>query len=109
ELSEMGADALLEVVLGFEKFSPMKQDNGQATYCKKITRKSGEVSLDDPGLMQKYRAYYGWPGIYTFLDGKRVKITEMQDGEITKLQPEGKKEMSLEEFERGYGRITPAH
>ncbi|MFH1298371.1 MAG: methionyl-tRNA formyltransferase, partial [Patescibacteria group bacterium] len=47
ELSEMGADALLEVVLGFEKFSPMKQDNGQATYCKKITRKSGEVSLDD--------------------------------------------------------------
>lgn len=101
ELASVGADLLLKVLAGFENFTPKKQDDSAATYCKKITRKSGEVSLENPEIMRKYRAYWGWPGIFTYLDGKRLKITEMEAGEIKKVQLEGKREMEIEEFKRG--------
>jgi methionyl-tRNA formyltransferase len=64
----------------------------------------------DPLLnYKKIRAYDEWPGAYFFLDrnGKqiRVKITdaEYKNGSLSILRviPEGKKEMSYEDFLRG--------
>ena len=67
-------------------------------------------------IKNAWRAYFGWPGIFFFLKHKinneerfiRVKITNFNIKEnslekcILKLTPEGKKEISFEDFKRGY-------
>jgi len=130
ELTGVGAEALIKVVNG--SFKAKEQDESKATYCKKVSRKDGEVSfaeMDAEEIVRRWRAFYGWPGIYTYWDGKRLKLLEVEvsdvevDGsvgmvrfigekiyvlthgktiEIKRLQLEGKKEMSAGEFMRGY-------
>jgi methionyl-tRNA formyltransferase len=76
------------------------QDESLMTHCGKTKKEDGLVNptTDDPQtLWNKYRAYYGWPGIY-FMDteGKRVKITKAEFIEkkfiIKKVIREGKPE-----------------
>lgn len=63
----------------------------------------------DELLYKKIRAYDEWPGTYFFVqkNGKeiRVKVTDakLEEGKlvITKVIPEGKKEMAYEDFLRG--------
>jgi methionyl-tRNA formyltransferase len=88
-----------------------EQDHTKATYTQKIKKSDGEVSLEDDSatLWNKYRAYTPWPGIYFFTERNtkriRVSITKAsyKDGVFTieKVIPEGKKEMSYADFERG--------
>ena len=70
------------------------------THCGKIKKEDGLVNpLTDNGqeLWNKYRAYYGWPGLYFFdTENKRVKITKARfdDGKfiIEKVIREGRPE-----------------
>ena len=89
--------------------SPFPQDESGITKCGKIEKEDGLVNIqtDSPILLdRKFRAYFGWPGIYFFTErnGKntRVKITdailENQKFIIKKVVPEGKKEITYEEF-----------
>jgi methionyl-tRNA formyltransferase len=92
----------------------IKQNDDEATICKFIKKEDGEVKLIDNlnEIKNKYRAYYPWPGIFFFhdLDGKiiRVKISSIKlnsnnlDDLIEKVIPEGKKEMSWNDFKNGY-------
>ena len=94
-----------------------EQNHDVATYCEKIEKKDG--LLDLPAGRQaspeeayknllKIRAYEGWPGTFAFFkkgDKKiRVKITEahLDDSSlvIDTVVPEGKREMSYEDFLR---------
>lgn len=85
-----------------------QQEHTQKTICKKIKKEDGLVTLlEDPVLLwRKYRAYWGWPGLYFFQQKKdlrvRVKITkatfENNKFTIQKVTPEGRKEISYEEF-----------
>lgn len=79
------------------------QDESLATHCGKIKKEDGLVNPTTDNartLWNKYRAYFGWPGLY-YLDtqGKRVKITkarfENEQFIIEKIIPEGKKEISI--------------
>ncbi|MCF7906499.1 methionyl-tRNA formyltransferase, partial [Patescibacteria group bacterium] len=59
-------------------FSP--QNHKEATYCNIIKREDGfcDFSLENSqDIINKYRAYYGWPGIFTIFDEKRIKINEI--------------------------------
>ncbi len=103
---EMLSKIIPEYIAG--KITPTEQDHTQATFTKKIKKEDGLVDLgvELPSVLwQKYRAYYGWPGIY-FIDekNKRVKITDAlyEDGmfKIQKVIPEGKKEIRYEDFIR---------
>ena len=86
-----------------------EQDDTQATFCKKIKKEDGEVSLtEDPVLLdRKFRAYKPWPGTFFFADrnGKKLRIkiksAHLEDGRfvIDSLIPEGGKVMSFKEFE----------
>ena len=105
ECSCRGAELMIEVILDFENFMPIDQDDSDATYCRQIKRADGEVDfekMDSTEIMRRFRAFSGWPGVFTYWDGKRLKLTEMEDGKIKKLQLEGKKEMTIDEFKRGY-------
>jgi methionyl-tRNA formyltransferase len=81
------------------KTIPIPQDETQVTYCTKIEKADGDISTDDDlTRWRKYKAYFGWPGVFIFEDGKRIKITKarFEDGIfiIERVIPEGKKEMN---------------
>ena len=112
-LAQKGGALLAELLPRWVRgeLTPVEQDHTKATYSKKITKEMGELILaDDPYTnLLKIRAFDGWPGTYFFVtknDVKvRVKIVDAElhtDGSlhITRVIPEGKKEMSYEDFLR---------
>jgi methionyl-tRNA formyltransferase len=88
-----------------------EQEHADATYTSKVTKQNGEINLDDAAIvnLRKIRAYEGWPGAYMFMQvhGKsvRVRIVDaiIHNGDlvITRVIPEGKKEMDYRDFQRG--------
>lgn len=76
-----------------------KQDESQATFCKKIKKEDGLIDLNDNGEKNynKFRAYAYWPRTFFFKDGKRIIITKakLENGNfiIEKIIPEGGKEI----------------
>ncbi len=60
------AKALKMMLSGELKRTP--QDDSAATYCKKISKSDGLVDWNEPAYVieRKVRAYYPWPGAYTF-------------------------------------------
>lgn len=109
-LTERGALLLAQLLPSVytQKLSPRIQDEARASFCTKIKKEDGEI--DPAGDAQtnynKYRAYYGWPGVYFFIEkqGKkiRIKITqasyENNSFVIKRVIPEGKKEVSYSDF-----------
>jgi methionyl-tRNA formyltransferase len=87
------------------------QDHSRATFTKKITKEDGLIDLSQDPLMnyKKIRAFDEWPGAYFFTErnGKRIRVrvanATYDDGTltVTRVVPEGKKEMSYEDFVRG--------
>ena len=103
-LTEIGSELLIETLPKYllGEINPVEQDESQLSHCKKISKSDGEIKLSDPETEKwlKYRAYFGWPGIFYFDEsGKRVKITEavFEDNKfvIKKVIPEGKTEISV--------------
>ncbi|MFO7997213.1 MAG: methionyl-tRNA formyltransferase [Dehalococcoidia bacterium] len=79
-LADVGASLLLKTLpkwLGGE-LRPQGQDESQATYSKLITGEDAGIDwhLSAPELWRRVRAYNPWPGCYTRLQGKRLKIHE---------------------------------
>ncbi len=87
------------------------QDHEQASYSKKMTKGSGQIDLsDDPTRMyRKIRAFDIWPRAYflTKRNGHEIRVVvtdaKIEEGKLVPLRviPEGKKEMSYEDFLRG--------
>lgn len=57
---------------------PIPQDESKATHCHKITKTDGLINWnEDVKIIEaKIRAFTGWPGTYTFFNGKSLKIIE---------------------------------
>ncbi len=117
------------------KITPKKQDRAKATYSKIIKKSDGLINWSESAetIERKVRAYTPWPSTYTFWNGKMLKILKaevlnenskeepgiflkinqvygIQTGKgiliVRKLQLEGKKAMTAEEFIRGYRNIV---
>jgi len=92
--------------------SPVAQDESLATYTRKIEKKDGliDLSQNQREIFLKYLAYKNWPGLYFLIKRNdppmRVKITSASFNDdklvIEKVIPEGKKEISWNEFSRSY-------
>ncbi|NMB03127.1 MAG: methionyl-tRNA formyltransferase [Tissierellia bacterium] len=132
ELADLSAELLdrtLEL-LDRDDLIPQPQNDNQASYTKKISRRDGVVdwSLSAEELIRKWRAYYPWPGLTTTYRGKYLKLVELealtgrqgQPGTVTslsdqgidistgngilrikQLQPAGKRVMTVSDFLRG--------
>ncbi|MFH1305675.1 MAG: methionyl-tRNA formyltransferase [Candidatus Omnitrophota bacterium] len=114
---------------GDEKF--VKQDENKATYAPKLEKKEGKIDWASScdAVVKKIRAMQPWPGAFTMLDGRTLKILEARtavvpedarrpgtviDTEkfvvkasegavcVVRLQPEGKRPMTARAFLRGY-------
>lgn len=103
-LTEIGSELLIETLPSYlaGEINLVEQDETLATHCKKISKSDGEIKLSDSEESKwlKYRAYFGWPGIFYFDEnGKRVKITEatFENNKfiIKKVILEGKNEISV--------------
>lgn len=113
------------------------QQEEKATYCGKIETSMGEVDFRKQALEIRnlYRAFSEKPGIYTYLNNRKIKIkidlsipvqnfikSEALPGKVVKVdsvawvqagsktcipvhsfQPEGKKAMSVKDFQNGWG------
>lgn len=117
ELAHEGGKLLAETIPGWltGDIVEQPQDHGKATFTKKITKADGLINFSDNAETnyRKIRSFTEWPRAYFFIDHngtqKRVIITdaELTDGTlvITKVLPEGSKEMRSEDFIQGYGPI----
>lgn len=121
ECGQLGGELLVQVLPHYVEGTllPKDQDDAEATICKKITKEIGEITLETNGaeVQRKFRALTPWPSVYFFIEHKekriRVKITGVNltlagsktlvaRDVITAVVPEGKHEMSFEDFKRGY-------
>jgi len=74
-LSDDASALTIKTIHNFEKIEPIVQIRAEATHCKKIKKADGLVSFSDmKELYNKYRAYFGWPGV--FVDGG-TKISDI--------------------------------
>ncbi len=61
----------------FDKLAPIKQGSKNISYCKKIDKLSGKITLDQEesdSVFRKYKAYYDWPGLYFEFKNLKIKI-----------------------------------
>jgi methionyl-tRNA formyltransferase len=131
-LSLIGADALAETLdlLVAGRLTPEKQDDSLTCYAPLLKKELGYIdwSRDPHAIKNLVRGVTPWPGAYTHLDGKVLKLCRVRTGEgegqpgtvlragrdgfeiacsggsilVDELQLEGKKRMSAAEFLSGY-------
>ena len=81
-LAKSGAELVLKAleVIGSDKEELFEQDENLATYAPKLKKKEGEIDwqLSAEEIMRKVRGLQPWPGAFTYLDGKMLKILEAQ-------------------------------
>lgn len=86
---------------------PTEQDHSKATFVKMIKKEDALINLgeDDYLNFRKIMAYERWPRAYFIDNNKRVIINkaiwENDHLKITKVTPEGKKEMEYENYLKG--------
>ena len=86
------------------------QDEAQATRCGKTKKEDGMIDREGNPVLnwKKFRAHCGWPGTYFFAEkaAKKIRVVvkkaDFAGGKfiIEKVIPEGRKEISYEEFLR---------
>lgn len=107
KLADIGGKLLTEVLpeLAEGYVKAEAQDETMATFTKKFKTEDALVDLgkDNPlSVLRKIRALNPEPGVYTFQNGKRVKLLEAEwENEklkITKIQIEGEKPKSAAQY-----------
>lgn len=60
--------------------SPVKQDDSLSTYAPMLRKEMGEIDWSMPAaqIEQRMRGMLPWPGAYTTLDGRTLKIWKAQ-------------------------------
>ena len=120
KLAQLGVKLLIQTIPKWIKgeIKTKPQDESKATYTKILKREDGKINWSKPDqeIEKQIRAFNPWPGTFTFIKHKskalRIKVLEAEISKenkliIKKLQPEGKKPMTLEEFKRGYHGFNP--
>ena len=132
-LAPLGGKQIVETLKGLEagNLKPVPQDESRASPAPLLKKEQGHVDWAQ-GVQTLYNLYRGlspWPGIYGFLQGKRLLLTELkplsgpptgppgslkiegdeelilncEDGrfKVLQLKPEGKRILRAAEFVRG--------
>ncbi|MFA7254174.1 MAG: peptide deformylase [Patescibacteria group bacterium] len=110
-LAEIAANLLLNSLPYYiaGDLEPVPQDSAGVSYNKLFKKSDGLVDKDTSPLIveRKMRAFSDWPKVFTLINGKRIQLLTGHfdtDGEliIDLVKPEGKKEMTYDDFVRGY-------
>jgi methionyl-tRNA formyltransferase len=89
KLGIVGAHLLQDALINWldGAIEPLSQDESKATYFGQVKKEDGEIdwSLSAVEIWRRVRAYYPWPGCFTFWQGKQLKINDAY------YQPDGGK------------------
>ncbi len=134
KLVTVGTELLLETIPLYinKTILPQPQDETKATLCTPLTRDQGRVDWKKTAseIYNQYRGLTPWPGVWTTLYGKRVKLLSLSpsneridagkmviengkvmvgssDGSLVihTLQFEGKKAMESSDIQHGYAHL----
>ena len=102
KLSELGSNMILEFIPMLEagQFTPIKQNNEEATYGYNVTREDEHLDFNKTSreVFNQIRGLNPWPVAYTNLDGKVFKVYSSRisdknpsgvNGEITHIYSDG--------------------
>ena len=79
KLSQIAAKLTIATLDNFENIRPIKQNESEVSFCKKIKKEDGLVDFfDAKKLYLKYKAYSYWPGIFIESELK-LKDIELND------------------------------
>ena len=75
KLVELGPQALVEVVNEFDRYTPTKQDDSQATYAKKLSKEEALINWADDAeqIERNIRAFNPWPVAWMQVEDQNVK------------------------------------
>lgn len=112
-LSKIATDLLIKYLPAYlcARAKLTTQEPSHLTLTKKLDKQMGEINWEnDPATIDRQiRALNPWPGTYTFLAGKRLKITkshlENEKLALDEVQLEGKKPALWQDFSRGYSHL----
>lgn len=79
KLSILGADLLIKTLDKYlnNEISPKEQNHAAATFTKLIAKEDGQINWQESAeqIEAKIRAFSPWPGVFTYLDGERLKLS----------------------------------
>jgi len=93
KLADLGREFILSAISKVVEpgVKPIIQNENEVTYCSKLTKADGLIdwNLSAVEVMRRVRAFHPWPGAYTFLNGRRVRITQGEVGKenIASMEP----------------------
>ncbi len=112
-LAHLGGKVLAESISGWKHgtIKSFEQDHSQATFTKLLTKEDAWLDLDDDEVSyRKFLAFEGWIQPYFFItkDNKEIRIivkkaeydTKTNQFRPLRIIPEGKKEVSWEEYKK---------
>jgi methionyl-tRNA formyltransferase len=132
KLAHLGSALVVDALNRLEggTLPPIAQDDRKASHAPLLRKEDGRIDWSRPAveLHRRVRGLTPWPGAFTYLDGKLIKLLEttvvpggIERGElalrgedqlvagtghdllrIKTLQPEGKRPMSAADFLRGH-------
>lgn len=90
KLAILGGTAIKEALDIFSQGKPAArvQNHKQATYCSKINKAMGEIDWSRGAVEIKnlVRGMTPWPGAYTFVGDRRIKVWRVQEWEYSKTK-----------------------
>lgn len=87
ELSQIAAKLTLTTLDNFEIIKPIKQNESEVSFCKKIKKEDGLVNFfNAKKLYQRYKAYSFWPGV--FLESE-LKLKDIELNEELSINNQG--------------------
>ena len=110
-LFQKSVDILIETIEPYlkGKIKLKEQNHNEAIFTKILTKQDGFLELTgcDPVSTERFiRAMQPWPGTWTLIDGKRLKILqahlENEKLVLDEVQLEGKNPVTYQQFKEGY-------
>ncbi len=90
-LAALGAEAIVAALPLFERnrLTPVRQDGTRATLARVLSREDGRLdfSLCAAQLAARVRAFTPWPGAFTTLGGRLLKVHAAQPSRLAALAP----------------------
>ena len=89
-LAAAGSELLVETLANLERGQQgARPQEGAPTFCRPIRREDGRIDWTAPAdeIERRLRAFTPWPGLFTFLEGDRIKIHGLQIGPVTAREP----------------------
>jgi methionyl-tRNA formyltransferase len=92
-LSVLGADVIITTLSGLAagSITPRAQDHELATYAPMLKKSDGQIDWSQPAetIEARIRGLSPWPGAFTFLEGKRLKILAAEAAAMGETSPPG--------------------